>query len=193
MAGAISAWPFLWHLGTEGSVPEVFNYLKWALLAVLLAAASRRYADPLLAVFSGLFLLVLLDDSLQFHERAGGVLAGVLDAGDAVTQAAGEIAYWLATAAIFVVLMVFGWRASTSRIRQAVLPLVVLFGGVVVCGAGFDLLHALSPPGSALSATFGIMEDGGEMAFASALLGYAVGAFLVRGLVFAVEFNARRS
>lgn len=73
-------------------MPEIFNYLKWALLVVLMAAVSRQVRRPPSPMFSALFLLVLLDDSLQFHERAGGVLAGVLDAGDHVAQAAGEIA-----------------------------------------------------------------------------------------------------
>jgi hypothetical protein len=175
--GTIEGWP-LWHLGTEGSVPEVFNYLKWAALAAVLAVASRRLGSLLLAVLAALFLLVLLDDSLQFHERAGRMLAGLLGAEDSMTQAAGEIAYWLATGALFAILIAFGWRASSAAVRRTVLPLACLFGGVVVCGIGFDVLHALSPAGSALGAILGILEDGGEMVFASALLAYAVGAFL---------------
>lgn len=182
----------LWHLGSEGSVPEVFNYLKWALLAVVLAATSRRYADPLLAVLAALFLVVLLDDSLQLHERAGGMIAGFFGTDDNLAQVTGEVAYWLATAAVFVVLIFFGWRASSPDIRRAVLPLAVLFGGVAMCGAGFDVLQALSRSGSLFSAALGILEDGGEMAFASAQLGYAVGAFLVPNTVVGLDPNDRR-
>jgi len=88
----------------------------------------------------------------------------------------GEVAFWLLEGAILAPLVAFGWHSADAERRDAVLPMALLLGGLVLCAVVLDFLHGLHP-GGLIGAGLGVLEDGGEMVFASALLAYGVGAF----------------
>jgi hypothetical protein len=180
LAGSAERIPPLWHLGSEFGLPEIFNYLKWTALVLVLGVAAYRRSSRLLVVIMLLFLVILLDDSLQIHERVGEALTarlGPLPETKAV-RAAGGTAFWLLLVVVFVPLIAFAMSAAGRAEVRLAAPMALLFGGLVICGVAFDFVHYLHPHGI-VGAALGVAEDGGEMIFASALLAYAAGAFLV--------------
>jgi hypothetical protein len=176
LAGGAERIPPLWHLGSEFGLPEIFNYLKWTALVLVLGIAAWKRSSRLLVVIMLLFLVILLDDSLQIHERVGASLAASLPQ-SRVMRAGGEIAFWLLLAIVFAALIAWAVAADDRNEVRLAAPMALIFGGLVICGVAFDFVHYLHPHGI-VGAALGVAEDGGEMIFASALLAYATGAFV---------------
>jgi hypothetical protein len=120
----------------------------------------------------------LLDDSLKFHERAGTLLAVQLSPwlDKPYVPQLGEVVFWTLMALSVALPITFGWRTADMSLRRMVLPMALLFGGVVACGVGFDVIQTFHSSGT-IGNVIGLLENGGEMVFASALLAYTVGAF----------------
>jgi hypothetical protein len=180
-SGLLEEWPPRLHIGSDWSLGEIFNYFKWSAICVVFILSFLRRPSLLIASMGLLFFVVLLDDSLMFHERAGLFLADHLApsvGGGYLPAAVGEITFWTVMALLVVLPIAFGWRAADAALRRTVLPMGALFCGLVACGVGFDFIHALYRSGLS-GALLGVLENGGEMVFASALLSYAIGAFLV--------------
>ena len=184
LVGTADAVPRLWHLGTEWSLPEMFNYTKWLGLVSVLGIAACRLGSLLLSVLALFFLVMLLDDSLQIHERTGEFTVAQLGSvlpGERLNRAVAGMVFWLLLGVTLVPVIVFLWWWADDWLARLVLPMAVLFVGFVVCGVAFDFLHSVLPHG-AVGELVGVLEDGGEMIFASALLAYACGALRARGL-----------
>ncbi len=61
----------LLRVGLEWSLPEIMQYAKWALMAVALALAFRRWREPIYGVWALVFTAMAFDDALSLHELIG--------------------------------------------------------------------------------------------------------------------------
>ncbi|MFP4326952.1 MAG: hypothetical protein ACLFQL_03000 [Paracoccaceae bacterium] len=172
-------WPDMLNIAREASLGELFGYAKWLAVVLSLRAAWQRHGDPLYAAAAGVFLLALADDSLRLHENSAHVLMAFdlhLRHGPWIFPF-GELAVWALLGLIALALLVRAYPGSGPEARAKLLPQAVLFGGVVFCAIGIDLLHGASEELSMTSGILGILEDGGEMAFLSAMLAHAWPSF----------------
>ncbi|MBU2581389.1 MAG: hypothetical protein KJ622_06700 [Alphaproteobacteria bacterium] len=160
----------------DQGIPELYNYLKWALSAAACAVAFVRSREQLFLVWSALFFYFLLDDSLRVHERLGTQAVLALELAPAFlvrAQDIGEVVVCAVVGALLLGLMaLFYWRAGTgSSARRFTLRQLPWLGLLIFCGVIIDLVHiqirALQSP-LALHLC-GIVEDGGEMIAASLL------------------------
>ncbi|MFH5830979.1 hypothetical protein [Halalkalibaculum sp. DA384] len=154
-------------LGTERGYSEVYQYVKFFWVAFLLGWLTIKMYQPIYGIGSLLFLYLLLDDSLEIHETAGGDIAdwvGLAPALGLRGKDYGELAVYALVGTLFLALGWLAYRASNALARQ--ISWYVL-GGVIVLaifGAGADMLHALLMNRFPWSDTpMLILEDGGEL------------------------------
>ena len=174
------------NIESDGSIPELFNYLKWAASAVACAYAFSRRREPLYLAWAMLFSYFLLDDANRIHEQLGNRLATAFDLGPALAlrgQDFGELAVSLTVGTVLLsVMAVVYWRADnfddSKRFTQRQLPWLAV---LIFCGVVVDLLHVqigiFRLP--TLTLIFGVIEDGGEMIAASVLTAGSVRQALV--------------
>jgi hypothetical protein len=160
----------------DGGYAELFQYLKFFWVCLLLAALCTRTALSRTWPLVLLFAYVLLDDSLQIHERLGTWLAagwsfelpGALRAKDL-----GELMVSAAVGLTLLPLLVWAYWGSGRSGRCHLLDVMSLFVMLAGFGIGVDLLHmALLRDDGWGNLVFAMLEDGGEMVAASMLLGY---------------------
>ena len=163
-APAFVAWHF--DLSRDHSAAEFFGYVLSGLTAAFLALAWWRSGLSLYAAFALLFLFVLADDALQYHEGfARHVLKPLLDIprmpGGRIQDTAEVLAWGIAAVALAVPLLLAlrQWAAGKTGL---VLTLAVPIGMLGAFGVGADVLHSMVPP-SRLDTVIGIAEDGGEL------------------------------
>jgi hypothetical protein len=160
----------LW-IGREWTVPELLQVSKWTICAIVLVLAHRVTRAPLHAVWAAVFAALAADDALSLHEATGIGLATV------IPLRAGylELVPMLAAAALILgSVRHAGSRTEDEgimRFSRRTVVLVILYGAFTL---GVDALHALAvnewsvPPLS--RTTLLLVEDGGEMLAATALL-----------------------
>jgi hypothetical protein len=68
----------LYSLSRDRGYAEFFQYTKELWIAVLFLALAIQQRKPVYLIFSFLFLYFLIDDSFEFHEQTGALLADTL-------------------------------------------------------------------------------------------------------------------
>lgn len=164
--------PTVWDLTRDGSLAESLNLLKWSLAALFLAHAATRDRAPALMPLAAVYLVLLADDGLQLHERAGAAAAaawGLPRIAGLRPEDAGELAAWAAMGTVVLLLFARAWRrAGAGGQGRAVARLFALFLALVACGVGLDMVHSLMADGRGVVVfAVTLAEDGGEMLFAS--------------------------
>lgn len=163
-----------WSIHTDGGYPEIVQYVKCLVAAVLaLVGAARR--SPSLAVWAAILAYIALDDMLRLHEQAAGIdVVERLTAGrDVPQQVLGELVVAGSIGLVTVSLVAIGWWAACGAARRAhvdLLALIVLFGAFSVL---VDLVHGMVG-GSWAGMALGVLEDGGELVVLSLVVAYAV-------------------
>lgn len=175
--GMLSAVPDLLKVTQDRSLPEDYNYLKWALIVVALVwmAIRDRWLPPM--AWAVVFFMILIDDSLQMHETLGLILSIDLQLPDAyylLGNDIGEILVFLAMGAIALgvtTLLLTRSGRNAARMTLRYYAILIVLGAF---GVGIDALHQvvshfLSGQASAdfVSRIMGLLEDGGEMLVAS--------------------------
>lgn len=171
-------------LTVDRGYAELYQYLKlfWITVALVGVAFEKRRA--IYGVGAVTFSYLLLDDSLEIHETAGGLLADGLGF-EAIlglrAQDYGELAVSGAAGLAFLSAGFLAYRSAGATGRRFAL---FLLGGLLllaVFGVGVDLLgvlaHRIPLAGSALA----LLEDGGELIVVSGILWF-VGSFAVTEL-----------
>lgn len=173
-SGRIQALPDLFNLGQDDSIAEIGNFVKWGVMVALLAFAAWRLREPVYAALSLGFLVLLADDSLQIHERVGGMLhphvMALTGTGWNVATALAEQVYWAAVGSVLAILTVLAAMRSSPQARRILWPVTGLIFGLGVCGIVFDFFHHISGSQTLMAGLMTILEDGGEMLFISGLL-----------------------
>lgn len=169
--------PARWSVEADGGVAESFQYLKWALLSLAFAAAAWKQRSVGYLPWALLFAYLLLDDTLQLHERAGGAFAGRVDMPWLHHLRPRDIGELLATCAVAAVLLppiAAAWRFGGAAVRRASLDMLMLLALLAAFGVVLDAVHSALLQRPALAALLGTLEDGGEMLVASLMLAYGL-------------------
>ncbi|NDU99590.1 hypothetical protein [Pseudoroseicyclus tamaricis] len=168
----------LMRLNNDFGVPECFNFLKWsiALLAFGLAwLPGRRLASLCLLLITA---LIFADDIGQIHEAVGARLAAAVEGPGPLglrIEDVGELVYWALQGLVVLALLVAAYRAGDGVERAFVLAFGLAIGGMIVAGAGFDMLHSAVDRPLWLHRVIAVAEDGGEMVFISLACVCAIG------------------
>lgn len=168
--------PFL-KITRDDALPELVGYVKWLVIIVALTWLSIRDRWSVPFRWALVFLIILIDDSLQIHERLGLILWDIIpyppslqsegeDISELVVFGAMGLAAAMLTATLFTR---HGPLARALSIRFLWIILGLVFFGVFL-----DFVHQLISLASkdtslagVLPPLFSLFEDGGEMVVAS--------------------------
>lgn len=171
--GGLDQMPRRLGLEYDHSLGNIWNYLKWAVIAGLFARLWWQHRAPVHAAAAVIFTGVFLDDALELHEASNAILSG-LTGGLAPHRAGAVLLIVLALGAG--ALMAWAWRRSSPPVRHAMLPIVGVTVLLIVLGGGLDLLQsevqdwAGPATGRILRFGVGLLEDGTELLLASLIL-----------------------
>ena len=135
-----------WDLDLDRSYIEVAGYAFVLAAAVLLLALFARRGAPVYAGWATGFVILVADDALELHERAGRWLDGNLDVIDPPGLRVvdlGELAFWAGAGAIVSVVLVATHRRSCRSAQQHSYRLAALMALLMVFAVGVDMLHIL--------------------------------------------------
>lgn len=162
---------------TDRGFSEMFQAGKWAAICALLLVSGARMRYWGYAAWALLFAYLLVDDWRSVHERWGLALsrAWTLPTPPFIRPAdVGELLVSAAAATALLPGIALGWWCGTAAYRQACADLVSLLLLLVVFGIGVDMLHVavMHLPGP--KEVLAVVEDGGELLVASAIVAYCV-------------------
>jgi hypothetical protein len=181
MAGhtvAFGANPFF-NIGQERGYGELWEGLKGVTAAALLAGAFVRWRQPAFLGLAFVFALIVGDNLLLLHEKAGIGIAALLGEGPrSMARHVGELVGFGALGMLVLAIFAVSYRGTGARGREVALVglgIVALLGGFAV---GVDVIHAaaktLTPLPASLNVAFTVLEDGGEMMTLSLAAGFAL-------------------
>jgi len=157
----------------QGSVPEYFNYLKWAaasLAALWLFARSRQ---TLYFAWSVLFLYCLVDDAESLRMIIGARIVGGMNWGPAFALSAqelGELAAAGIAGVILLGLLALAFFRNTDEGAAAFSrTLLPWLAALIFFGVFIDMVHAMAARLPTPSFWLGVVEESGEMIAASVL------------------------
>ncbi len=183
-AGVIAEPPLILDVTEEWNIAGMILYLKLLAISVLLFMSMLRSRERMFGAFAIVFAILLLDDTMQFHEIGGEALIEVMrlhDAWSLTAQDLGELVVWCVTGAVCVALLTAGIYMGSQRARllaRYYLGAIVALG---VAGIVFDMFHSaletIVGGDTVLAFAMGLAEDGGEMLVLSVLLAYAASTY----------------
>ena len=186
----LEAVPGMLSLNAEYTLPESFNYGKWALAALCLALAFLRSRVPLFGCLAVVFAMLLVDDALLIHETLGWDVARVLAIPPMLNldpKQIGEIVVFGVMGLIALGLIAFGHvRSAAAYHAFAHRYLFVIVALAVVGVLGDALHHALwgvwsGTTRNVIDLVLTLIEDGGEMLLGSLAVAYSVGVVGIAG------------
>ena len=184
LGGHLESVPSRLMITHDWSYGEMFNYAKWFTAVCLCLALWRHTSSLLYAGFAVTFAILLADDALQIHENLGARLADLGGPGAQLGLRArdfGELQVWFVLGLIVVGALVVGFRWGRRQDWGVGIALVGALSGVVFCGALVDMIavafNKMMPDGMLTTLilwAMHLLEDGGEMIFASLCLAVLV-------------------
>ena len=163
-------------LGTERGYSEVYQYIKYFWIIILLIFLSFKKS---INFFSWViaFTYILIDDSLQFHERIGARIGANLNFSPPFglrLQDIGEVTVTLITGIFIFILLVHSFKRGNLLFRKVTIDLILLILIFMFFGVFVDMLHQTITSVRELKYFFGIIEDGGEMLSVSFIFWYSI-------------------
>lgn len=180
----ISAVPDIIKITRDRALPEIYGYFEWAVIivALLWLTIRDRWFAPLR--WAVVFLIILIDDSIQVHETVGLWLTQYLPLPASLQDQTQDIAELMVFAVMGVIAValtasMFFSRDDATRAISKRFGFIILF--LVFFGVFLDFVHQTIKLGSTgtfaaefLPQIFAILEDGGEMIVASYAAAYVL-------------------
>ncbi len=158
----------------ERGIGELLQHIKQFWIVLLLLVMVYRQPRLIWGVLLLVFTYILLDDTLQVHERGGRWLNQQIQLPELLGLRAQDLGELLVTGVVVGVLLLlltaaYWWAEAGLRptITRLLFLLVLLFG----FGVGVDMLHSLLD-GQTVRRIAGVIEDGGEMLVTSVITAY---------------------
>lgn len=176
--------PPILNISYDRSMPEWFSYGMLATSSIVLLQAFFRERSPLLISFSAILLLMLVDDSMEIHERAGAIISTSMEyvsiAGLDPKDTGEMLAYGLMVL-IIMPLVIYGVaRTPLSEWRRYYI-LSILVGLLGFFAVGIDLIHEPICREVARSwrcfQIVDLLEDGGEMVWEAFIVAHVFAVF----------------
>lgn len=167
----------LLSLEKDQGFPEVFQYIKWFWIIVLLVIISMKRRSVNYIAWGLFFTFLLLDDILEIHEEFGILLAEnytlTLPLGLRLRDI-GELIIAGTAGVVLLFIVLLAYRYGSQAFKKMSLDMLLLFLALAFFGVIIDTLHVIAyfKIGWKVSAVLAVIEDGGEMFVASLLLWY---------------------
>jgi hypothetical protein len=159
----------------DGSYPEIYQYVKYLIVIIILIYLILKKQGIGYVAWLILFVLLLLDDSLQFHETFGTWVSNKFNYSPMFglrIQDLGELTYVALFGSILLFFLVFGYLKGNEKYRKINIDLGVLFALFLFFGVGIDMIDELVPYNRYSYLILVIIEDGREMIMLSFILWY---------------------
>ena len=165
----------------DWAIPEIFVYLKFVVVIYLLCRVFAATRQPVYFAWAFVYMVTLLDDSLELHEALGEYLGNLIvglslfgtelqvEQGFRIRDL-GELIVYALYVAVFSTVLGVGFFWSQPLHRAIGIGFALLLGSLAFFVVVFDLLGRLVH-------SFGViatLEDTGEMIVASLTVGYAL-------------------
>lgn len=161
-------------LSEDQSHAELFQYIKYLWIIVLLVIMSRSKNQYGYLSWAGLFFYILLDDALMFHERIGKYLAYKFELPGFFGLRPldiGELTVFLVAGLILLPWVFLFYLRGSRTFRIHSLNFFTFFAAFSFFGLFLDLIHEAIK----IKYVYGIisiLEDGGEMIIISGFTAY---------------------
>lgn len=167
--------PVFIQVSTDRSYPEFYQYTKEFWIVYLLFAIYIKTREVGYLGWASLFFYMLLDDSIEIHERLGEVFAKHFDFnrlsglrpqdfGELITTA-------LFASVLFTIIGIF-YRYGSNTFKKVSIEILTLVIMIVFFGIFIDMVHITIQLGKAVDFLLSIIEDGGEMIAMSITVSY---------------------
>jgi hypothetical protein len=158
-----------WWLGQDWGYAETFQYGKELGIVVVFFLFFLRHPHILSLGWQVLFLYLLLDDSLQIHERVGRAVARLVHTSWVFTDHVASAIF----GSLILSLLSFGYYYAPSWFKRVSWPLFGLFTTLVLFGVVLDTVHQVIGRSVPLLFRIGyVMEEAGEMVTFSLIAWY---------------------
>lgn len=137
----------LFNLEEETNIPSFWSSFLWVIAAAIAAAIARLSRNAPRRDWlhwyglAAIFYLFAMDETIQFHERLGGLFAKLLRMEG--LHASGLLYYvWIIPALLFAVMVFFAYARFLLKLPRGVMLLMVAAGAIFITGSvGFELLE----------------------------------------------------
>ena len=180
----ISKVPDIIKITRDRALPEIYGYFEWAVIiaALLWLAVRERWFAPLR--WATVFVIILIDDSMQVHETVGLWLTQYLPLPASLQDRSQDIAELMVFSGMGVIAVALTASMFFSR-DEATLAISKRFGFIILFlvffGVFLDFVHQTinlltlgTIEGQFLPQILAILEDGGEMVVASYAAAYVL-------------------
>jgi hypothetical protein len=156
-------------LGRDWGYAETFQYVKELGIVVVFFLFFLRHPHLLSLSWQVLFLYLLLDDSLQIHERVGGAIARHVHTRWEYTDHVASAFF----GALILSLLSLGYYSAPRGLRRVSWPLFGLFITLVLFGVVLDTTHQVLGRSAPILFWIGyVVEEAGEMVTISVIAWY---------------------
>jgi len=169
----------LLSLERDHGFPEVYQYIKWFWIIVLLVFISTTRRSINYSAWGLFFTYLLLDDALEIHERVGILIAENLTLTPPLglrLQDLGELAVAGTAGVVLLLLVLLAYLYGSQAFKKMSLDMLLLILALAFFGVIVDMVHVIAhlsiQIGWKVSAVLAVIEDGGEMFVASLILWY---------------------
>ncbi|SKC75800.1 hypothetical protein SAMN04324258_3490 [Krasilnikoviella flava] len=168
----LAGWPAEpgFRLGREWGYGEVLFAVQVAWAAGLLGWVAVRLRWPVMAAWALGFVVVLVDDRLMLHERAGAWLAR--SPAPVAGPAIGELVWLAGLALVLGAVLLAAHLRSSPAARAASIVLLLLTVALAGFGVLVDQLHVVVEGRAPHTYLVTAVEEGGELAVLSVIVAY---------------------
>ena len=170
------------NISRETSYPEIYQYIKFLLVVILLIRISFKNRTPHYAQWALVFAYFLFDDYLQIHERIGRGIAenvafmhpfGLSLQSFGGLQDFGELAVSAIVGIILFTPLAWTYRSGSRMFQKVSQDFILLIVVLVFFAIAVDMTTETLALGPGSRFILEFIEDGGEMLTASFMLWYA--------------------
>ncbi len=166
-------------LEQDQGYPEVYQYIKWLWIILLLIFTSIKRRSLYFSAWVFVFVYLLLDDSLEIHERVGALFEESLSLVPPLglrLQDIGELALAGMAGLVLLFFISLAYRHGPPTFKKMTIDMLLLIFALAFFGVIVDMLHVITYMADQISwkvsAILAVVEDGGEMIVASLILYY---------------------
>jgi hypothetical protein len=162
----------LFSIEKDHGYAEVYQYIKEFWIVVLLFITAIKRTHIIYFAWSSLFMYLLLDDSLQIHEKFGSYVVNYFNYQPMFSLRAqdfGELSVSMLFGFLLFTFIGISYLLSDHIAKKISKHLFILVMSLAFFGVLVDMLHIAIPWGKSI---FGLIEDGGEMLIMSIIVWY---------------------
>lgn len=165
--------PFMINL--DGGYPEIFQYFKYIIIITITIYLINKRKEIGYIAWLILFVLLLLDDALQFHETFGTWVANKFNYKPLLglrAQDLGELTYVAIFGSVLLFFIVYGYIKGDEKYRNRNIDLFILFALFLFFGIAMDMVDEFVEYNRYSHLILILIEDGGEMITLSLIVWY---------------------